>query len=84
MIHPIDGVESTDPDERMLQSKGSEARLTWYTLACASFAAVGSLLYGIDNGIISTTIAHESFTTYFAPYTGGQRDTYRFASAYIF
>ncbi|KAF9034461.1 general substrate transporter [Hymenopellis radicata] len=45
------------------------ARLNAYTLMCASFATVGSLLYGIDSGIISTTIAHESFTEYFAPYT---------------
>ncbi|KAF9028039.1 general substrate transporter [Hymenopellis radicata] len=46
-----------------------EARLTWYTFNCALFAAVGSLLYGIDSGIISTTISHESFKEYFAPYT---------------
>lgn len=44
--------------------------LTWYTFNCATFAAVGSLLYGIDSGIISTTISHDSFRNYFAPYTG--------------
>ncbi|GLB44183.1 putative major facilitator superfamily, sugar transporter (TC 2.A.1.1) family protein [Lyophyllum shimeji] len=47
----------------------ADPKLNWYTFTWAAFAAVGSLLYGIDSGIISTTIAHPSFTTYFAPYT---------------
>lgn len=47
-----------------------QARLTWYTFNCALFAAIGSLLYGIDSGIISTTISHDTFKEYFAPYTG--------------
>ncbi|KFY29291.1 hypothetical protein V491_00113 [Pseudogymnoascus sp. VKM F-3775] len=40
-----------------------------YTWGCGLFAAVGSLLYGIDSGIISTTISQPSFITYFAPLT---------------
>lgn len=52
------------------QELSSDPKLTWYTFNCALFAAVGSLLYGIDSGIISTTIAHPTFTTYFAPYSG--------------
>ncbi|KIY69255.1 general substrate transporter [Cylindrobasidium torrendii FP15055 ss-10] len=47
----------------------AQARLTWYTFNCALFAAIGSLLYGIDSGIISTTISHDTFKEYFAPYT---------------
>ncbi|KAG6909498.1 hypothetical protein DXG01_017220 [Tephrocybe rancida] len=43
--------------------------INWYTWRCALFATVGSLLYGIDSGVISTTISHPSFTAYFAPYT---------------
>ncbi|KAL1954426.1 hypothetical protein VTO42DRAFT_1196 [Malbranchea cinnamomea] len=39
-----------------------------YTWGCGLFAAVGSLLYGIDSGIVSTTIAHPSFLEYFAPF----------------
>ncbi|KAL3417293.1 hypothetical protein PVAG01_11293 [Phlyctema vagabunda] len=39
-----------------------------YTWKCSIFAAVGSLLYGIDAGIISTTISHPSFQEYFAPF----------------
>ncbi|KAK6373711.1 uncharacterized protein PV06_10334 [Exophiala oligosperma] len=39
-----------------------------YTWGCALFAAVGSLLYGIDSGIVSTTISHPSFLEYFAPF----------------
>ncbi|KAG6909494.1 hypothetical protein DXG01_017216 [Tephrocybe rancida] len=46
-----------------------ESVINWYTWRCALFATVGSLLYGIDSGIISTTISHPSFTAYFAPYT---------------
>jgi MFS family permease len=33
------------------------------------FAAVGSLLYGIDSGIISTTISQPTFLAHFAPFT---------------
>ncbi|KAG4436373.1 hypothetical protein IFR05_008129 [Cadophora sp. M221] len=40
-----------------------------YTWGCSLFAAVGSLLYGIDSGVISTTISHQSFLTKFAPFT---------------
>jgi hypothetical protein len=43
--------------------------LTAYTLNCALVASVGSLLYGIDSGIISTTISQKSYLSYFAPYT---------------
>lgn len=53
-----------------IETAAFEQRLTWYTFNCALFAAVGSLLYGIDSGIISTTIAHPTFTSYFSPYTG--------------
>ncbi|ODV90244.1 hypothetical protein CANCADRAFT_103965 [Tortispora caseinolytica NRRL Y-17796] len=40
-----------------------------YTWGVAVFASVGSMLYGIDSGIISTTIGHESFLEYFDPFT---------------
>lgn len=40
-----------------------------YTWGCSLFAAVGSLLYGIDSGVISTTISHQRFLTKFAPFT---------------
>ncbi|KAF1994573.1 general substrate transporter [Amniculicola lignicola CBS 123094] len=40
-----------------------------YTWGCSLFAAVGSLLYGIDSGIVSTTIAQPEFVKYFAPFT---------------
>lgn len=40
-----------------------------YTWGCGLFAAVGSLLYGIDSGIISTTISQPHFIAYFAPLT---------------
>ncbi|KFY93020.1 hypothetical protein V500_03954 [Pseudogymnoascus sp. VKM F-4518 (FW-2643)] len=40
-----------------------------YTWGCSLFAAVGSLLYGIDSGIISTTISQPKFIAYFAPFT---------------
>ncbi|KAH7112107.1 general substrate transporter [Dendryphion nanum] len=39
-----------------------------YTWGCSLFAAVGSLLYGIDSGIVSTTIAQKAFVEYFAPF----------------
>ncbi|KAF2797587.1 general substrate transporter [Melanomma pulvis-pyrius CBS 109.77] len=42
-----------------------------YTWGCSLFAAVGSLLYGIDSGIVSTTIAQPAFVHYFAPFTPG-------------
>lgn len=44
-------------------------RVNAYTWGCGLFAAVGSLLYGIDSGIVSTTIAQHGFTDYFAPFT---------------
>ncbi|KAH7122002.1 general substrate transporter, partial [Dactylonectria estremocensis] len=40
-----------------------------YTWGCALFAAVGSLLYGIDSGVITTVIAQEHFGEYFDPFT---------------
>jgi hypothetical protein len=40
-----------------------------YTWGCSLFAAVGSLLYGIDSGIISTTISQPAFLKHFAPFT---------------
>ncbi|CZR63798.1 related to transporter (major facilitator superfamily) [Phialocephala subalpina] len=40
-----------------------------YTWGCSLFAAVGSLLYGIDSGIISTTISQPAFLEHFAPFT---------------
>ncbi|KAL4938453.1 hypothetical protein BDV06DRAFT_231868 [Aspergillus oleicola] len=40
-----------------------------YTWACSIFAAVGSLLYGIDSGIVSTVIAQPEFLEYFDPFT---------------
>jgi hypothetical protein len=33
------------------------------------FLQVGSLLYGIDSGIVSTVIAQPEFQDYFAPFT---------------
>ncbi|KAG6879549.1 hypothetical protein C0992_001554 [Termitomyces sp. T32_za158] len=45
-----------------------QARLNWYTLRCSLFATLGSLIYGIDSGIISTTISQTSYLNYFAPY----------------
>ncbi|CAG9947754.1 unnamed protein product [Clonostachys rosea f. rosea IK726] len=43
--------------------------VNWYTWGCALFAAVGSLLYGIDSGVITTVIAQEHFSEYFHPFT---------------
>lgn len=40
-----------------------------YTWGCSLFAAVGSLLYGIDSGVISTTISQPAFLEYFAPFS---------------
>jgi len=37
---------------------------SWYTLAIALFAAIGTLLFGFDTGIATTTIVHESFLEY--------------------
>ncbi|KAG2421025.1 hypothetical protein HFD88_000641 [Aspergillus terreus] len=39
-----------------------------YTWGCGLFAAVGSLLYGIDSGIVSTVITQPTFLEYFAPF----------------
>ncbi|KAI0310356.1 general substrate transporter [Amylostereum chailletii] len=52
-----------------LTMRAPAAKLTLYTFNCAMFAAVGSLLYGIDSGIISTTVSQPSYLKYFAPYT---------------
>lgn len=49
----------------MAKSKQSASLYTW---GCSLFAAVGSLLYGIDSGIVSTTISQKSFLAYFAPF----------------
>lgn len=38
--------------------------LDWYTFAIALFAGTGTLLYGFDTGIATTTIAHESWIEY--------------------
>jgi MFS family permease len=43
-------------------------RVNAYTWGCGLFAAVGSLLYGIDSGIVSTTIAQPAFLEYFDPF----------------
>ncbi|KAJ8096521.1 general substrate transporter [Lipomyces tetrasporus] len=48
-----------------------QQKVNTYTLGCGLFAVVGSLLYGIDSGIISTTISHGTFLEYFAPFTPG-------------
>ncbi|KAM0258912.1 hypothetical protein ACHAQJ_003568 [Trichoderma viride] len=36
----------------------------WYTIAIASFASIGTFLYGYDTGIVTTTIAHPSWAAY--------------------
>ncbi|KAF4626403.1 hypothetical protein G7Y89_g11757 [Cudoniella acicularis] len=38
--------------------------LDGFTIGVASFAAIGTFLFGFDSGIATTTIAHESFLTY--------------------
>lgn len=55
-----------------------------YTVKCAIFATVGSLIYGYDSGIISTTLGQATFPAYFhhpspdltgaivSTYSGGQ------------
>lgn len=55
-----------------------------YTLRCSLFATVGSLIYGYDSGIISTTLGQATFPAYFnhpspnltgaivSTYSGGQ------------
>ncbi|KPI35193.1 High-affinity glucose transporter [Cyphellophora attinorum] len=55
-----------------------------FTVRCAVFATVGSLIYGYDSGIISTTLGQAAFPTYFnnpspdltgaivSTYSGGQ------------
>ena len=55
-----------------------------YTLWCSVFATTGSLIYGYDSGIISTTLGQATFPTYFnnpspnltgaivSSYSGGQ------------
>lgn len=46
----------------------TDQSVSLYTWGCSLFAAVGSLLYGIDSGIISTTISQPTFLKYFAPF----------------
>ncbi|KAI0316755.1 hypothetical protein OF83DRAFT_1172599 [Amylostereum chailletii] len=46
-----------------LTTRAPAAKLTLYNFNCAIFAAVDSLLYGIDSGIISTTM----YLKYFVP-----------------
>jgi MFS family permease len=41
-------------------AKGS----SWYTLAIALFAGIGTFFFGFDTGIATTTIAHESWIEY--------------------
>ncbi|KAL5084641.1 hypothetical protein Trisim1_011548 [Trichoderma cf. simile WF8] len=36
----------------------------WYTIGIASFASIGTFLYGYDTGIVTTTIAHASWAAY--------------------
>ncbi|KAG8781887.1 hypothetical protein FRC12_021421 [Ceratobasidium sp. 428] len=36
-----------------------------YTVLCAIFVSVGSYLFGYDSGVLTTTIAQDSFKTYF-------------------
>ncbi|KAK8037346.1 hypothetical protein PG991_000692 [Apiospora marii] len=36
----------------------------WYTIGVALFAAIGTLLFGFDTGIATTTIAHQSWIDY--------------------
>jgi len=77
MAHSI---KSTPSHDDLVDQDGGQAELaiqtkmtsslSLYTLNCALVASVGSLLYGIDSGIISTTISHESYLSYFAPYSG--------------
>ncbi|KAL4893683.1 general substrate transporter [Aspergillus ambiguus] len=43
-------------------------RINAYTWGCGLFAAVGSLLYGIDSGIVSTVITQPTFLEYFDPF----------------
>ncbi|KAF2758973.1 putative MFS monosaccharide transporter [Pseudovirgaria hyperparasitica] len=38
--------------------------VSWYSLSIACFAAIGTFLFGFDTGIITTTIAHESWVDY--------------------
>jgi MFS family permease len=42
----------------------NNASLTWTTFGVAVCAALGTFLFGFDTGIITTTIAHASFTEY--------------------
>ncbi|RDW63718.1 hypothetical protein BP6252_11263 [Coleophoma cylindrospora] len=51
------------------------ARVSVYTWTCSTFAAVGSLLYGVDSGIVSTTISQPSFLEYFAPFPASIKGT---------
>ncbi|KAK9235256.1 general substrate transporter [Lipomyces kononenkoae] len=55
----------------MSETQKYRRKISGYTFACSLFAVVGSLLYGIDSGVISTTISHPTFTNYFAPFTPG-------------
>lgn len=39
--------------------------LDGYTIGVAAFAAIGTFLFGFDSGIVTTTIAHQSWKDYF-------------------
>lgn len=42
----------------------NSSNLSWYTFGVAVFAALGTFLFGFDTGIVTTTIAHESWVDY--------------------
>ncbi|RDW59180.1 hypothetical protein BP5796_12104 [Coleophoma crateriformis] len=64
MGYPATPITTTDPPP-----------VSVYTWTCSIFAAVGSLLYGIDSGIVSTTISQPSFLEYFAPFPASIKGT---------
>ncbi|OJJ43673.1 hypothetical protein ASPZODRAFT_19390 [Penicilliopsis zonata CBS 506.65] len=44
--------------------------VNWFTIRCAVIASVGGYAFGVDSGIIATTLAHESFYIYMFGPTG--------------
>ncbi|KAK7204911.1 general substrate transporter [Myxozyma melibiosi] len=63
-------LSTRDPQSNTVPLQSPYAqKLNAYTWFCSTFVVVGSLLYGIDSGIVSTTISHEQFKDYFAPFT---------------
>ncbi|KAH8587417.1 MFS monosaccharide transporter [Bisporella sp. PMI_857] len=46
--------------------------LDGYTIGVATFAAIGTFLFGFDSGIVTTTIAHQSWKDYFNHPTNAQ------------